>query len=135
MAYLFTILIWSWMIFFHDNETNCRKFSSTSALKNYLFIACVLLLIAVAPMPYGYYQFIRIAITLVASINAFKLNNKNKSLLFVAFVSVIILYNPILTIHFSKSIWIPINLLTALFFGMFALLHKNKDVEIDGSQH
>lgn len=135
MAYLFTILIWSWMIFFHDNETNCRKFSSTSALKNYLFIACVLLLIAVAQLPYGYYQFLRIAITLVATLNAFDLYNKNKKLLLVVFVSIIILYNPILIIHFSKSIWIPLNLLTAIFFAMFALVYKNKDVEGDGSQH
>ena len=56
-------------------------------------------------------------------------------LLLVVFVSIIILYNPILIIHFSKSIWIPLNLLTAIFFAMFALVYKNKDVEGDGSQH
>jgi len=103
-------------------------------LKTYLFIGCALLLLAVAPMPYGYYQFMRIAITLVASINAFELYNKNKSVLRVVFVSIIILYNPIFAIHLSKAIWIPINLLTAVFLGLFALVHKNKDVGEDGLQ-
>jgi hypothetical protein len=97
-------------------------------LKTYIFIVCALLLIAVAPMPYGYYQFMRIAITLVSSMTAFELYNKNKSLLLVVFVSVIIIYNPIIPIHLNKVIWIPINLLTAVFLGVFALVHKNKEV-------
>jgi hypothetical protein len=97
-------------------------------MKVYIIIVCVLLLIAVAPMPYGYYQFMRIAITLVASINAFELYNKNKSVLLVVFVSIIILYNPIIPIHLNKETWMPINLLTAVFLGVFALVHKNKEV-------
>lgn len=97
-------------------------------MKIYLIFACALLLLALAPMPYGYYQFIRIAITLVASINAFDLYKKNKSLLLVVFVSIIILYNPIFPIHISKAIWIPLNLVTALFLGVFALVHKNNEV-------
>jgi hypothetical protein len=103
-------------------------------MKKYLFIACLLLLIAVAPMPYGYYQFIRIAITLVASINAFELYNKNKTTLLVVFVSIIILYNPIIPIHLSKETWIPINLLSAVFFGVFAFVNKNKEVGKDELQ-
>lgn len=99
-------------------------------LKTYLLIGCVLLLVAVAPMPYGYYQILRIAITLVASINAFELYNK--SVLFVVFVSIIILYNPIIPIHLSKESWMPLNLLTAVFMGVFALVHKNKEVGSDG---
>ena len=94
-------------------------------LKTHLFIGCILLLLAVMPMPYGYYQFLRIAITIVASINAFELYNKNKTSLLVVFVSIIILYNPIIPIHLSKEIWMPINLLTAVFLGVFALVHKN----------
>jgi hypothetical protein len=104
-------------------------------LKTYLLIACALLLIAVAPMPYGYYQFMRIVVTLVASINAFELYNKSKSVLFVVFVSIIILYNPIIPIHLNKETWMPINLITVVFFGVFALVHKNKEVGKDGLQH
>lgn len=97
-------------------------------MKTYLLVACALLLIAVMPMPYGYYQFLRIAITLVVSINAFELYNKNKSTLLVMFVSIIILYNPIIPVHLSKETWMPINLLTAVFLGVFAFVHKNKEV-------
>jgi hypothetical protein len=60
--------------------------------------------------------------------NAFELYNKDKSVLLIVFVSIIILYNPIFPIHIIKGIWIPINIVTAVFFGVFALVYKNNEV-------
>jgi len=128
MLYFLTILTWVWFLFFFNNKPNSEKFSKMVTSKKYLLITSALLLIAVAPMPYGYYQFIRIAITLVASINAFELYNKNKSTLLIVFVLISILYNPIIPIHFSKETWMPINLITAVFFGVVTLVSKNKEV-------
>lgn len=104
-------------------------------MKLQLLLACILLLIAVAPMPYGYYEFLRISITIIASINTYNLyNNNNNKIFLYTFISIIILYNPIIPVHLSKTIWTPINLITTAFFGLFALFHKNKDVEGDSSQ-
>ena len=96
-------------------------------MKMSLLITCLLLLIAISPMPYGYYQFLRIVITIVAGIIAYDLfeNKRNKWL--IAFVLIMILYNPIIVIHLDKAIWKPINIISAVFFGLFALANKCKD--------
>ena len=95
-------------------------------MKTPLLIACLLLLIAIAPMPYGYYQFLRIAITIVAGITAYNLFEKKQNNWLIAFVLIMILYNPIIVIHLDKAIWKPINIVTAVFFGVFALANKYK---------
>jgi hypothetical protein len=96
-------------------------------MKKSLIISCLLLLIAIAPMPYGYYQFLRITITVVTGINAYDLYQKKQNNWLVAFVAIVILYNPIIVIHLDKAIWKPINIVTAVFFGVFALVKKHKD--------
>ena len=96
-------------------------------MKTSLIISCLLLLIAIAPMPYGYYQFLRITITVVTGINAYDLYQKKQNNWLVAFVAIVILYNPIIVIHFEKAIWKPINIVTAVFFGVFTLVKKHKD--------
>lgn len=96
-------------------------------MKTPLLIASVLLLIAIAPMPYGYYQFLRIAITIVAGIIAYSLFEKNQKKSLVAFVVIMILYNPILVIHLERAIWSPINIVTAVFFIVFAFVNKKID--------
>ena len=96
-------------------------------MKTSLIISCLLLLIAIAPMPYGYYQFLRITITVVTGINAYDLYQKKQNNWLVAFVAIVILYNPIIVIHLDKAIWKPINIISAVFFGLFALANKCKD--------
>jgi len=93
-------------------------------MKTPLLIASLLLLIAIAPMPYGYYQFLRIAVTIVAGMTAFSIFETNKNLSLYVFVAITILYNPIFTIHFDKATWIPINIITTLVFVVFALFSK-----------
>ena len=48
-------------------------------MKTPLIIACLLLLIATATMPYGYYQFLRITITVVTGIYAYDLYQKKQN--------------------------------------------------------
>jgi hypothetical protein len=42
-----------------------------SSIKISRFIACGLLILAIADLPYGYYHFLRIVISIIAGINAF----------------------------------------------------------------
>lgn len=95
-------------------------------MKTPLLIASLLLLIATATMPYGYYQFLRIAITAAAGITAYDLFENKRNTWLIAFFLIMILYNPIIVIHFDKAIWKPINIITAVFFGAFAILNPIK---------
>ena len=96
-------------------------------MKTPLLITCLLLLISTAKMPYGYYQFLRIAITIAAGITAYDLFEKKQNNWLIAFVLIMILYNPINVIHLDKAIWKPINIITSVFFGVFALANNYKE--------
>lgn len=91
-------------------------------LKISRLIACGLLLIAIASLPYGYYRFLRITITIIAGINAFSVFEKKNKLLFFGFLLVAILFNPLIPIYLDKATWTPIDLIAGLFFGVTAFI-------------
>ena len=86
------------------------------------YIAVSLLsLIALLELPYGYYTFLKIAVTLCASITAYLLYEKdNKHLVFWLCVCVAILFNPVIPIHLTREIWSAFNVLVAGLFGFLA---------------
>lgn len=97
-----------------------------------LLTCSLLLLIAVTSLPYIYYSFLRVTITVVASINAFELYKQKKYLLLSIFIVIIILFNPINIIHLEKATWARINLITSLFFGVYvAFFIEEVDEEVD----
>tara|TARA_E500000178_G_C16982333_1_gene736407 strand:+ start:1474 stop:1737 length:264 start_codon:yes stop_codon:yes gene_type:complete len=73
--------------------------------------------IAIFPMPYGYYNLLRIVICLSSIFFAFRLF-ENKEIIFVwMFGFLAILYNPIIPVYlYEKEIWIIINTATAILF-------------------
>lgn len=87
-------------------------------------IASAMLFLAVANLPYGYYRFLRIVITLIAGVSAYNSYKKENYILFIAFLGIAILFNPIFPIYLSKDIWVPIDVITGLFFGITAFLKE-----------
>ena len=95
-----------------------------------LWIPILALLVAVLPMPYEYYMIIRLAIpvfALVIAVNEFKEEQSN--IYPYVFLGLATLYNPVLPIHLTKTLWIVINLLSAYVFyfykGVFDQNAKN----------
>ncbi len=84
--------------------------------KTGLIVASVCLLLALLPMPYGYYQLLRLIVCGVSIWAAISTSKTNQTLT-VLYVLVALLYNPIFIIHFDRSVWGVINIITALFFG------------------
>lgn len=93
---------------------------------NYIgIIAGILLFIALADLPYGYYQFLRIAITLIAVVNLIAIWSDDKGLWFFFFVAAVILFNPLIPIHASKAIWTPIDLIFGIIFCYSTFKQRN----------
>jgi hypothetical protein len=74
----------------------------------------LLLVIALFRMPYGYYTFLRLVVTIYAAFQAF--SNLNAGRRFkgwpVVFLLVGLIYNPIIIVTFEKAIWGIINVIT-----------------------
>ena len=80
-------------------------------------IAIILSFIAIFPIEtYGYYKFLRWAITITAGFLAWISYNLKKSFWLFLMVIIAILFNPFAPIPLTKDIWIPINFIVAILF-------------------
>ena len=76
----------------------------------------LLLVIAVLPLPYGYYMLLRLLITASAAYVAYKNFNKEIPVWGIVFVIVALLFNPLYVVHFDKTLWVIIDILVASLF-------------------
>ncbi len=76
----------------------------------------VLLMLALLPLPYGFYTLLRICICLVCGWLAYEqFKHDNAVGVWVVVLGAIaVLYNPILPIHLTREIWSILNVVTAL---------------------
>lgn len=89
-------------------------------------IAAIMLLLAVAPLPYGYYQALRwvvCGIAIYIAVSAYRWDRKWATWIFVA---VAVLFNPIVPIHLSREVWLPIDSIGSLLFGFSPLFLKKR---------
>ena len=78
-----------------------------------------LLLFAVLPLPYVYYQLLRIVVTLIAAVNAYKFYEDNQMAWVLVFGIIALIWNPIFPIYMDKSAWMVLDIIGAgiFFFG------------------
>ena len=89
-----------------------------------LIVANVFLVLALFPMPYVYYQLLRLVVCAV-SIWAAVSTSKTNQPLTILYALVALLYNPVFIVHFDRGTWEIINILTILFFSFTGkLFHK-----------
>jgi Family of unknown function (DUF6804) len=79
--------------------------------------AAILLIVALGHHPYGYYTFLRWAVT-IAALAVASASWKSKSQ-WVAwpFVAIAILFNPIAPVYMSRQSWRPIDIICAIAFA------------------
>ena len=81
-------------------------------------IPAILLLVALAPLPYGYYVLLRIVVCAASAFIAYREYSKSGviSSWFLMMVGIALIFNPIIPIHLSREIWAPIDIFAALAF-------------------
>lgn len=101
------------------------KLNKTSGL--IWILPIFMLLIAPFHLPYGYFIFLRIVITGCSGYLAYLEYTRRKglSLFVVLFILLAILFNPLIPIYFSKTIWMSIDIFAALIFGIHAGIFYN----------
>lgn len=99
-------------------------------IKNwYLFVPTILLLIGMNDLVYGYYQFLRITITVFAIffVSIFK-EKENKTWVFLMIITAI-LFNPIFSIHLNKDNWVVLDFICSIIFLVFSInIISNKHI-------
>ena len=82
-------------------------------------VAGFLCLVAVFPLPYGFYSFLRLAVTVASIIAALELKKEN-NFLWVLFGGIALLFNPLFPVHLGREFWLLIDLAVAGTFGWMA---------------
>ena len=79
-------------------------------------LVVILLFLALADNPYGYYQFLRWAVLIIGSYSAYLSYEKGKNGWAWIFVIIAILFNPIIPFYLSRDIWQIIDLISGVLF-------------------
>jgi len=87
-----------------------------------IYLTSIMLFIAIAPLPYGYYTILRIITTGVFLWSSFIMLENNESILPWVFILLAIIFNPILKVYFPKEIWAVID----IFSGLLIFVMRNK---------
>lgn len=88
-------------------------------------IAILILLFALGQHPYGYYQLLRWVVSLAGAYSAYlAYEAENKGWLWI-FVTIAILFNPIIPFYLARETWQILDVLVAIIFGvsLFAKLN------------
>jgi len=90
-------------------------------------IPAAMLILALFHLPYGYYTLLRIVVTVCSAYlsRLEYISTQKISFFVITFGLLALLFNPIIPIYFSKSIWAGIDLLAALIFGIHAYIFHN----------
>ena len=86
--------------------------------KTAAIIAAIMLLLALASWPYGYYQFMRIVVCGTAGYGAYLALQAEQHPWLWILGAVAILFNPVFPIHFDRSVWRILDIVTAVVLGM-----------------
>ena len=79
----------------------------------YLVIAAMMLL-CLAPMPYGYFQLVRLLATIAFGFMSFRFNQERKEALFYTFGALALLFQPLYKIALGRTIWNIIDVIVAI---------------------
>ncbi len=87
-------------------------------------IGALMLLGALAPWPYGYYQLLGFVVCGVSVYVAFTAYDWQKMWAVWLFGFVALLFNPLIPIHLSRELWQPIDVICAILFIVIAFVLK-----------
>ena len=79
-------------------------------------IAAIMLFLALAPWPYGYYQLLRFVVCCVGAYIAYLAYIRQKIWATWLFGFIAVLFNPLLPIYLSRELWQPIDIICGILF-------------------
>jgi len=89
-----------------------------------VLIPIVVSIVAVLPMPYGFYGIVRLVVCVFAALAAYDLAMRTRSdsgnLLLWGMIGLALLFNPVVPITLGERLlWAPFNIAAAVAFGLY----------------
>lgn len=96
-------------------EKYIRKIKRLSALQKASYALSIILLLSLLPLPYGFYNILRLVTAIIAVCWAVKFAEQEKTTLAIIAAGVALLFQPFFMISLDKMTWNIIDVLLAVF--------------------
>ncbi len=90
-------------------------------------ILAILLLLCLAPMPYGYYQLVRFVSMVIFAVMAYRYWSQEKKGLAVTFGALALLFQPFLKVALGRTMWNIVDIVVAIGLLILVFLYKEKE--------
>jgi hypothetical protein len=97
-------------------------------MKHFYIILAGMLLLCLAPMTYGYYQFVRFVSMVVFAVMAYQYYVKKQMEWAVVFGALALLFQPFVKIALGRTMWNIVDVVVAIM--LVVLWYKNRDEEM-----
>ena len=98
-------------------------------MKSLKIIFAAMLLLCLAPLPYGYYMLVRWAAMVVFAVTAFNYYAENKKELAVTFGALALLFQPFIKIALGRTIWNIVDVAVEILLLVLIFTKKKKEKE------
>ena len=95
-------------------------------MKKILLILSLLLLLCLAPMPYGYYQLVRFVAMVVFGVMAYKYYEEKKNVLAITFGALALLFQPFIKVALGRTMWNVVDVAVAIGLIVLFIIEKDK---------
>lgn len=89
-------------------------------------LLAVLLLLCLAPMPYGYYQLVRIVAMIAFAIMAYQYYEKENVSLAITFGGLALLFQPFIKVALGRTLWNIVDVIAAVVLAILAFSEFRK---------
>ena len=87
-------------------------------------LLAILLILCLLPMPYGYFNLVRIISMICFAIFAYRYYSEKKMELAITFCGLAILFQPLIKIHLGRGLWNTVDLIVAAFLLFLLYIDK-----------
>lgn len=95
-------------------------------MKTLYIILALLLLLCLAPMPYGYFMIVRLLAMVFFAYFAYHFFTADKESLAIVFVSLALLFQPFLKIALGRQMWNVVDVVVAAFLIVLSVIGYSK---------
>ena len=94
-------------------------------MKLVYIILTALMLLCLAPMPYGYYQLVRFVAMVAFGVMAYKYYEEKKNELAITFGALALLFQPFVKVALGRTMWNVVDVVVAI--GLIVLYYKERN--------
>ena len=105
------------------------KMNSSLSIRPPVIVSIIMLLIAMLPVPYGYYTLLRIVVCLSAGFLAWHSYKMQRQHWMWGLGFIALIFNPIIPLHLGREIWVVIDIVVAIVLGIYLIQTRAKAEE------